>query len=878
MDQEFMSRNIFELEEEGYFIDEYKFEDEFKKKSIKEFVLPFDMERYKEILFKLDGVLIENEDIVYIERYGKELTVKTAAWLRDYEINDDEKGLKKHPFYEEMIKFINKNKITKEEALDFSFYFYLEEHKNLSDEVKSIIAFFYPESFRVKLKELSKGLTYQVGINVYLKAFIEELCDEKDIFDYCYDKSENLYLYAKDMSKESIVEWNKILDYGLGGSVGYARLNSYAKTDEDKIKAFKIVVTLMKLGMDFRWGVRGVFENAYQLNIINERYIVYHIFNYKEARDAYGTYENSDGKVSNIYENIILKIAKDSKLFYLERGIQNDYFKYGTRGADIFVKALEAIKNINNRKLKEKQIKETKKDRLNGLMRIIDDTWRAKENPKEDFLKHIENADVNRNDLIIFALRNIEWATIVSEYLNIPDLREIHWFIYDHEIKDQYNRTQEEELREFGGRTITNAELGNFDLRWYKELFGKLSKEDYELILEEIKKHRLKKLIDATEGRAELEDLKEVVLNKRNKEVLLAYSLIPLKDKKDLFERYNFIKKFLRESKQFGPMRRASEKKYSEFALGLLALNGGYDNLTRFNWNVEAKIFEEFRGYLEPKNIEGTELYIEILDYGKIDIKIIKNGKAQKTIPSYLKDNEYVKQLKEFKKHLKSQYKNDAKAFEHEMIEESEFTVEELKTISINPVTKFIKEKIIFINDEYTGYFDGEVFIDKEKGKITLDESVSLRVAHTLDLHDRDVIDYYKKLFKSKKSKQPFEQINRKFFIMKEEFIKDKYYYVEWVGKPMPLKTYEFALRGKGWYQDYKQDDYRRFEKQDSVAHLFADCTSLDEADSGIIRTKELTFMSFKREIHVDIRTVPRIPFSETIRDLDYVTSLEIVK
>ena len=83
----------------------------------------------------------------------------------------------------------------------------------------------------------------------------------------------------------------------------------------------------------------------------------------------------------------------------------------------------------------------------------------------------------------------------------------------------------------------------------------------------------------------------------------------------------------------------------------------------------------------------------------------------------------------------------------------------------------------------------------------------------------------------------------------------------------------EFALKGKGWHQDYKQDDYRRFEKQDSVAHLFTGGVLLEE---GIIYTKELTFMSFKKEIHLDITTVPRIPFSETIRDLEYVTNLEV--
>ena len=52
-------------------------------------------------------------------------------------------------------------------------------------------------------------------------------------------------------------------------------------------------------------------------------------------------------------------------------------------------------------------------------------------------------------------------------------------------------------------------------------------------------------------------------------------------------ERYDLIQKFLMQSKQFGAQRRASEGLYSRIALGNLARNAGYADVTRLMWDME---------------------------------------------------------------------------------------------------------------------------------------------------------------------------------------------------------------------------------------------------------------------------------------------------
>ena len=71
--------------------------------------------------------------------------------------------------------------------------------------------------------------------------------------------------------------------------------------------------------------------------------------------------------------------------------------------------------------------------------------------------------------------------------------------------------------------------------------------------------------------------MKEIT-DKRNKDLVVAYGLIPLGRNriKDLRQRYAFLNKFLKESKQFGAQRQASESRAVKLALDNLARTAGF--------------------------------------------------------------------------------------------------------------------------------------------------------------------------------------------------------------------------------------------------------------------------------------------------------------
>ena len=107
-----------------------------------------------------------------------------------------------------------------------------------------------------------------------------------------------------------------------------------------------------------------------------------------------------------------------------------------------------------------------------------------------------------------------------------------------------------------------------------------------------------------------------------------------------MLERYQFLQKFLKESKEFGAQRQESEKKAVTIALQNLARNSGYGDVTRLTWSMETELIKEITPYLTPKEIEGVEVYVQVNNEGKPEIKQVRAGKELNSLPPKLKKQE----------------------------------------------------------------------------------------------------------------------------------------------------------------------------------------------------------------------------------------------
>ena len=180
----------------------------------------------------------------------------------------------------------------------------------------------------------------------------------------------------------------------------------------------------------------------------------------------------------------------------------------------------------------------------------------------------------------------------------------------------------------------------------------------------------------------------------------MSIGLLPLPKQKhkmeeELLDRYQFIQKYKKESRQFGAQRRASEGRAVEIALQNLSVNAGFTDVTRLMLRMEGKLVEQSAEYFDWKPVEELELMISIDEYGKSSLKCRKGGKILKAIPSKYKKNDAVKKYQEINKQLKEQYVRTKQMMEQAMEDQTSFEVWEFLELRKNPVVRPIVEFLV---------------------------------------------------------------------------------------------------------------------------------------------------------------------------------------
>lgn len=521
----------------------------------------------------------------------------------------------------------------------------------------------------------------------------------------------------------------------------------------------------------------------------------------------------------------------------------------------------------------------SRKESLSYLLKVCKP---LKTDNKDTLEKCLENTNIRKERLIEVAMYNTDWIDIISDYLELKDLKRGCYYFIAH-MNDEYVEDKTVAIiKKYTPLEIEELRNGAFDITWFKECYESLGDENFQLLYEAAKyitdgtKHtRARYFADAVTGKLDKEEIKNKVIEKRNKDLLLSYSLIPLENKeKDLLERYEYINQFLKESKQFGAQRRASEKTTCEMAIRNLAINSGFNDSMRLILNMENKLIENMSMYFEDKIIDEISLKIIIDENGKSSIECIKNDKKLKSIPAKYKKNEYVIELKEIDKKLKEQYRRSKKMMEDAMENKEEFYFEEIKNLMKNPVVNPILRNLVFIkNDEVLGFifenglknFEGKVF--------DLKEEENIRVSHVYDLYKNEVLHKYQKYLFEKKIKQPFKQVFRELYVKTaDELNKDTS--LRYAGNQIQTRKTISTLKTRDWICDYEDGLQKIYYKENIVSTIYAVADWFSPSDIEAPTLEGVTFYNRKTFEPIKISEVPDIIFSEVMRDTDLAISI----
>ena len=775
------------------------------------------------------------------------------------------------------------------EIIDMLYEEYSKENKDYLFEIGKVFTSYVLENFEAKdivkqQERYNKEIYYNVNIYnrysgleyLFVKAidYLEFYNDEKAF-------TESFVLrYNLDKKIEKYINEN-LKDCEIGGATKAFGLRNYAIASILKIAEKDLIY-------------------KYVLELDNEVAKEINVHGFSELDGFMNNYRNilakkEDKKIATLNQfmlNDALKVIYDEGRKIVDYVVQNElkrgdsptiYSKslhkiYRIEGIDYLVQILQALgKETLDRTSYYWGGDDSKKAVLSHLLKVCYPT--EKDNSKE-LAKKLKGTDITEQRLVEVAMYASQWLEIIETYLGWKGLVSGCYYFQAH--MSDVSKDKEGLIGKYTPISIDDLRDGAFDIDWFKSAYKELGEKKFEMLYDSAKyisdgaKHsRARMFADAVNGKLNLKETEKKIEDKRNKDLVASYSLIPLlKDKqKDALHRYQFLQKFLKDSKQFGAQRRASEAKAVNISLENLSRNMGYSDVTRLIWNMETALINEMKEYFEPKKLDDIDVYIKIDELGQSEIIYEKAGKELKSLPTKLKKDKYIETIKEVHKNLKEQYRRSRKMLEEAMEDGTEFYGYEIENLMTNPVIAPILKSLVFKMGNHLGYYvDNKLKSAKKKFVAVKDDSL-LKIAHCFDLFESGEWATYQKDIFDRELRQPFKQVFRELYVKTvDEKGRDKS--LRYAGHQVqPAKTVAL-LKTRRWIIDGQEGLEKVYYKENIIAKIFALADWFSPADIEAPTLEEVQFFDRKTFKPILIDEVPDLIFTEVMRDIDLVVSV----
>ena len=775
------------------------------------------------------------------------------------------------------------------EIIDMLYEEYSKENKDYLFEIGKVFTSYILENFEakdiVKQQERYNGEIYY-NVNVY---------NRYSGLEYLFVKAID---YLEFYNDEKAFTESFVLRYNLDKKI--------EKYINENLKGCEIGGTTKAFGLR-NYAIASILKIAekdliykYVLELDNEVAKEINVHGFSELDGFMNNYRNilakkEDKKIATLNQfmlNDALKVIYDEGRKIVDYVVQNElkrgdsptiYSKslhkiYRIEGIDYLVQILQALgKETLDRTSYYWGGDDSKKAVLSHLLKVCYPT--EKDNSKE-LAKKLKGTDITEQRLVEVAMYASQWLEIIESYLGWKGLVSGCYYFQAH--MSDVSKNKEGLIGKYTPISIDDLRDGAFDIDWFKSAYKELGEKKFEMLYDSAKyisdgaKHsRARMFADAVNGKLNLKETEKKIEDKRNKDLVASYSLIPLlKDKqKDALHRYQFLQKFLKDSKQFGAQRRASEAKAVNISLENLSRNMGYSDVTRLIWNMETALINEMKEYFVPKKLDDVDVYIKIDDLGQSEIIYEKAGKELKSLPTKLKKDKYIEAIKEVHKNLKEQYRRSRKMLEEAMEDGIEFYGYEIENLMTNPVIAPILKSLIFKMGNDLGYYVDKKLKSAKKKSVAVKDDSLLKIAHCFDLFESGEWATYQKDIFDRELKQPFKQVFRELYVKTvDEKGRDKS--LRYAGHQVqPAKTVAL-LKTRRWIIDGQEGLEKVYYKKNIIAKIFALADWFSPADIEAPTLEEVQFFDRKTFKPILIDDVPDLIFTEVMRDLDLVVSV----
>ena len=873
-------------------------------------LLNIDEDRIKMIFSKLSDLIHEYRDFEYETEYYDGSKHKVILGGERYlnPINRKKGGevyiLDDYPLKDVWTKFSKDHNITIDELLSIEFMcnsdFNDSNNYYRSRELQWFIDFkkeFYDVEKIKKLNDDIKSTQYLSIINTILVLLQSEFSKE-ELFKFVRNMS--LYVYRKipmEYFTKPIYEEAKggyLNDSFIGTQHPFDfwidKMKIFIYNDESFKEFFKIKYNFYK-NSEYKNNLISLedFKRAFDLGLVDENEI------YKELMERASSPNNIDLVTSVkriefleghcIIKEIVPKVISRIIEIEIKRGeLGTNVSKLASKiryfeGMNYFIDILLAFgKDSFTRGYIYMWNDSTKKDMLSHLIKNC--------HPKKDedishFKKLLKGKEISDSRLIDAAMYAPQWISLIEQYLGWKGLSSACWYFHAH-VNESFSSLKETMVAAYSPISPQHFRDGAFDINWFKLAYKTLGDEKFYKVYDSAKyitaggNHKRAQLFsDAILNKLDLKEVEIRISEKRNKDFVLCYGLIPIKNKKsEVLRRYEFLQKFLKETRNFGAQRRESEGKVCAISLDNLSRNAGFENVTRFTWSMESEKIKELKNFLIPKRIGEFSAYVHVDENGAAKLKIFKGEKELKTLPALLKNDAYIAELKAIEKDLKDQLSRAKRTFEKAMEDSEVFKVSELNNILLNPVLAPSLKRIVFRNSEHFGYFEKDKLVGANGEEYSLNASSDIIIAHPYDLYEGKVWSEFQRDIFDRKIIQPFKQVFRELYLINEDEKSEVTISRRYAGHQVQPKKTVALLRSRGWTVHYEEGLQKVYYKANIIAEIYALADWFSPSDVEAPTVEEVRFYERNTFKPLKLEDIPKKIFSEVMRDVDLVVSV----
>ncbi len=484
----------------------------------------------------------------------------------------------------------------------------------------------------------------------------------------------------------------------------------------------------------------------------------------------------------------------------------------------------------------------------------------------ETLRQELKGAKITKKRLLEAAMYNPQWLEIVADYLAIPELPLGAWYFHAH-TSEQFNAEKETFVARYSQITPQEFNDGAFDIEWFRLAFDTLGEEMFDRLYDAAKYisggtlHRRARIFaDAALGRLSLKEIETQIDTKRNKDMVLAYGIVP---DGDFRKRYERLQQFIKESRQFGAQRQTAEKRAAEVAIANLSRTAGFSDVNRFIWSMEGEKLKSLAPLFAVYEKDGVRLRLVIDSAGSADIECDKDGKALKSVPASLKKDSRVLEMNAAIKELREQQRRARVTLENAMIRGDFFPVDEVKSLSGNPVLAPLLNLLLWTDG-------AEIFRLHELRP----NAKELKIAHPYDLLKSGRWAEFQQMAVREQLVQPFKQIFRELYMLTEDEKLDGLSSNRYAGHQVQPRKAVALLRTRGWTVDMEEGLQKVFHRENLIARIYAMADWFSPAEMESPTIEDISFADRRTGERVAFDKISPALFSETMRDADLMVSV----